>query len=133
MMQTQGHLVKGLSYKWYRKLKSGDHARAIDIYNGWKEATTRLDTMDPWHALARVVMARVGVMCTMFKYWKLTYIKDHKLWVTSATGKTTVQLPLSVALRVIRKQNWKFADVEPTRRITRRGAMRILLFGDRRK
>jgi len=128
--QLSSHLTKGLSYESYRRLRSGGD-RAIDIYNVWKEEAVRLDSMDPWHALARVMMATVGGMYIMFKYWKSAYIKDHKIWITSATGKTTVQLPLSIALRVIRTQNWKFADGEPIRRITRRGAMRILLFGDR--
>lgn len=63
----------------------------------------------------------------------LGYVKDG-LWITSPSGKTTIELPLQLALRVIRKRKWKFANVapvEPNRTVNRREALKILLTGDK--
>jgi len=55
-----------------------------------------------------------------------------KLWITSPSGRTTKQMPLYAALRIVRKQGWCFAVVEPVRKVTRWQAARILLRGDDR-
>ena len=39
----------------------------------------------------------------------------NKLWITSPTGKTTVELPFYQALRIIRKRRWELTRVVPVK------------------
>ena len=60
------------------------------------------------------------------------YVKDG-LWITSPSGRTTIELPLKLALRIIRKRKWRFAKVapvKPDRVVSRHEALKVLLFGD---
>lgn len=38
-----------------------------------------------------------------------------KLWIASPTGKTTVELPFYQALRIMRREHWHLARVEPVK------------------
>lgn len=121
---------KELSYESYCRLRSGSNP-ALHVYNLWKEETVALDKLDHWSSLHRILVATATAIVTVFKYMKSNYIKDHKVWVTSPSRKSTKQLPLHVALRVIRKRGWEFTEVEPKKEITRREAASILILGKR--
>ena len=63
----------------------------------------------------------------------LGFFEDETLWIESLSGKTVKKLPLPVALRIVRKRGWHFAEVEPVKPpkvVSRREALGILLFGD---
>lgn len=106
-------LAKGLSYELYRDLRAVDApAPAAKVYADWKEQAVQQDVRDCVNRLAHtLVCVAVGVVVA-FQVHKLTYITDHKIWIRSPSGDTTIQLPLFDALRVIRKKRWRFAEVE---------------------
>jgi len=63
----------------------------------------------------------------------LGFFEGETLWIESPSGKTVKELPLPIALRVVRKRGWHLARVEPVklpRVISRWEAFLILLFGD---
>ncbi|MBU0847496.1 hypothetical protein KKH23_09960 [Patescibacteria group bacterium] len=82
---------------------------------------------DTLNNLLRVMIAAAVVMMVFKSFLR----RRITLWITSPSGKTTVQLPLELALRVIRKKQWTATKVEPVRTVSRREALKILLHGDR--
>lgn len=127
-------LSQGLSYESYCRLWRGDEP-ALKVYGVWKEVAIKHDAMDCWQYLGELVVSMMVAILVTCEVMKLTYISDHKIWITSPSGKTTVQLPLYDALRVIKKREWKFAEVElvkPQRVITRAEALKILFFRNNR-
>lgn len=116
------------SFRWGGK-------RAIDAYKEAKkysdEAKKPASEHNIFQSLLPIVYATVIMMGAL--KWIGGYIRDG-LWITSKSGKTTKQLPLKLALRVMRKRGWVMARVEPVkpkRKISRLEALRILLVGDR--
>jgi len=57
-------------------------------------------------------------------------LRENTLWVQSRTAEIPYELPYYQALRIIRKQGWKFVKVAPIRHIGRWEALRILFKGD---
>jgi len=120
-----------LSYESYCCLRlRGDPA--IKVYQAWKEQQLKRDPMDinlPLRDILPYVIA-IGVIASIFH--SLNAIRIHTIWVTSPSGKTTKQLPLYQALRIIKKRKWRFtqvAPIKPSVPISRKSALRILLFG----
>ena len=122
-----------MNYESYRNLRLLDKP-AIQVYDEMKEQEARQDKMDiPTHIVDCVCgLAVFSIAESVIR--RVFIFEDAKIWITSPSGKTTVALPLPIALRVIRKREWNFAEVEPInppRVISRREGLRILLFGDK--
>jgi len=112
--------------------------RAVDAH---REARKMLDETNIWIAegdtsgniIGRLLPIAVAVgMVVMALRSFLGYVHNGR-WITSPSGKTTVQLPFQLALRIVRKRKWRFAEVgpvKPERIFTREEALRVLLFGD---
>jgi len=73
-----------------------------------------------------------------FKPIRIVVPSDLKLWITSPTKLTTIQLPAIEALRICRKHNWHLADVVPIsneleekKTISRKQALKILIYGNK--
>ena len=121
-----------LSYDSYCCLRlRGDPA--IKVYQAWKDQQLK---RAPDHILGEILpfVVAIGVIASIFH--GLNAIRIHTIWITSPSGKTTKQLPLYQALRIIKKRKWQFTQVTPTRAsvpIARKSALRILLFGSNNK
>lgn len=62
------------------------------------------------------------------------WFDGESLWITSPSGETTMEMPFYRALRIVRKQEWSFAEVEPVkpkRVVGRAEALKIMFRGDK--
>jgi hypothetical protein len=116
-------------YNAYRAL----YYRATDSIKATRASVAASTSDSLEHDLSRVFSIMVAVSYVMAVLWRLTYVQNAKLWVTTPKGKRSIQLPLYVALRLVRSRNFTFTKVEPTRTISRREALRILIHGDKRQ
>lgn len=108
-----------------------------EIYTGFRNEGTRPIEMRSKleeinlgieHTPVLVSMIRSTLMMMMYfvMFGNIVYF-----WITSPSGNIHKQLPLKLALRIMRKQHWTSAEVEPIREISRYEALKILLFGDK--
>jgi len=65
--------------------------------------------------VGRMVSVVIGTMLlpTLLNILHPSLIRERNLWVTSPTGKTTLEMPFYTALRIVRKQGWNLAEVVP--------------------
>lgn len=122
-----------MNYDTYRRLRLLDHP-ALQAYSEAKGKEAKRNAMDLATSLGDMLCGLVVFTIATEVIRRGFIFKDTPLWITSPSGKTTMALPLPIAFRVIRKREWDFAKVEPVRPprvITRRQAMRILIFGDK--
>ena len=114
-----------------------DNTPALKVFNKWKDlerrSKARRASTDVPSSLANALVA-VFVGTIVSGLLKGLLGNGYPtLWIKSQTGKTTKELPLSLALRVARKRKWEFVEVEPKkspRVISRRKALEILILGD---
>ena len=64
----------------------------------------------------------------MFPSLESQGINGYYLWIESP-DKNFYKFPFHQALRIVRKQHWHLADVEPIKKIKRTEALRILVRG----
>ncbi len=57
------------------------------------------------------------------------YIRNHKIWITSPSGKTTAKFPFYQALRIVRKRGWTLTEVEPLKKLSRWTGLRLFITG----
>ena len=82
--------------------------------------------------LGDVVVSIMAFTLVAGIFARQNYVSTHNIWITSHSGNTKRQLPLYQALRVIRKKQWRFTNVTPTKPsipVSRKSALKILLFG----
>ena len=131
-MTEPNKLGERLSYESYCCLRlRGDPA--IKVYQAWKDQQLKCD---PDHLLGEILpfVVAIGVIASIFH--SLNAIRIHTIWITSPSGNTTRQLPLYQALRIIKKRKWRFTQVAPIKAeepISRKNALKILLFGNHRQ
>ena len=134
-MVESDKLCERLSYESYCRLRQGGET-AIKVYQAWKEQQLKRDSMDICQLFGESFTGVMVYMLVADIVADLFYIDDHKIWITSPSGKTTKQLPLYQALRIIKKREWRFTKVAPTKAeepISRKNALKILLFGNHRQ
>ena len=122
---------------YYHTYRQGGK-RAIEAYMDARKLMGETDSMRDGSSIATNLIQSIlpiavaaGVLIMAFKSFA-GYIEGG-LWITSQSGKTTVQLPFKLAMRVIRRRGWRLAKVEPVkprRVISRREAFKILMSGD---
>ena len=61
----------------------------------------------------------------------LYVLSEQYLWVASPSGETTTELPFYTALRVVRKQGWELAEVEPVKHLSRWEYIKLAIIGRR--
>lgn len=91
-----------------------------------------------WRSTDFSIMGLINVVIGIVVWSTINNLIDKltlrgELWIVSPSGKTTSHLPIETALRVIRKQGWTLAIVEPVRpirRVSRWEALAILVRGD---
>ena len=116
----------------------GDGKRAIDAYAEAKKLIEETDSLSDGSMIAQNLLSNLlpiavatGIVINALKCF--TGYIEGGLWITSPTGKTTIQFHYKLAMRIIRKRGWRFAKVEPVkakRVISRREALEILLHGN---
>ena len=79
------------------------------------KSKTKLDTVIKSMMTTIVGVRLYGIISDLLE----DGIESTQLWITSPSGKTTVELPFYTALRVIRKRNWTLTEVEPIRHLSR--------------
>ena len=124
-----------MDYESYRKLRLLDRP-AIQVYAEFKDRETKRADMSFTNLLCDMICGAITYVIVCGVLRRVFIFQDTPLWIKSPSGKTIVALPLPIALRVIRKHEWDFAEVEPIkppRIISRREALNILLFGDKCK
>jgi hypothetical protein len=124
-----------MEYESYRTLRLYDKP-ALEIYNEWKVEQAKRDAMSFPALMGNWVCGLVVFLIADPIIRRLFIFEDTEIWVTSPSGNTTRKLPLPIALRVIRKREWNFTEtqpIKPPRIISRREALRILIFGDKYK
>jgi hypothetical protein len=52
------------------------------------------------------------------------------LWIKK--GRTVKAFPVLQALRIARKYHWQFVETEPVRHVSRWGALKVIIAGDRK-
>lgn len=126
---------KKLSYESYCRLRLGGEP-VSEVYQAWRECQLKqqaVDTSSPSLALCSLLPLAVAIMLVVNMFYNLNAVRTHKIWITSPSGNTTRQLPLYQALRVIKRKRWHFTQVAPVKAesaISRKNALRILLFGN---
>jgi hypothetical protein len=120
-------MTNKLDYEMYKKLREAGLSPIIAKYQ-WEKSRSE-DTMTGLiHAMISVFVG-ITIMGAF-----LGIFKKPDIWITSPSGKTTIKLPLHQAMRIVRKQNWKYTEVEPIkppRKISRLEAFKILITGDK--
>ena len=129
-MVESDKLGKKLSYESYCCLRQGGES-AIKVYQAWKEHYPIIDSPSSAHqALSDILPLAVAIMTIAGIFHSLNAPRIPTIWITSPSGKTTKQLPLYQALRVIKKRKWRFTQVAPIKAeepISRKNALKILL------
>ena len=129
-------LEEKLSYESYCRLRQGGEP-AIKVYQVWKEHYPIMDSPSSvYQALSDLIPLVVAIMTIASIFHSLNAIRIHTIWITSPSGKTTKQLPLYQALRIVKKRKWQFTQVAPIKAeepISRKNALKILLFGNHRQ
>lgn len=122
-----------MNYESYRRRRLLDKP-ASQVYSEMKEQEARQGDMN-LPSLMVAAVCDLAVFAIAQEVIRRAFIFDNtEIWITSPSGKTTVAVPLPIALRVIRRREWEFAKVEPinpSRVISKREALHILLFGDK--
>lgn len=120
-----------LDYETYKRLRSDGLSPS--------EAMTQLRSFNKESPIDGLISTMIGVfigvvlMCSISKRFRLPL---PSIWVTSPSGKTTVEMPLYQAMRMVNKRHWKYTDVEPVkppRKVSRLEALKILIIGDKSK
>ena len=131
-MTKPNKLGEKLSYESYCCLRQGNEP-AYKVYQVWKEQQLKRDSMDICQLFGESFTGVMVYMLVANIVANLFYVDDHKIWITSPSGKTTRQLLLCQALRIIKKKQWRFTQVAPVKvesPISRKSALKILLFGN---
>ena len=126
------------SYLFYRQTCRYSPSRALEALRA-EDAVAALPS-DDRNALSTTTKSLVTVVIGIVTFCvirsalsSLGFFGEGVLWIESPSGKTVKKLPLPIALRIVRKRGWHFAEVEPvkpSRTVSRREALGILLFGD---
>lgn len=122
-----------LSYESYCRLRQGGEP-ASEVYQVWKEHQLKQNSMDIYQMLGDIITGIMVFTIVAGMLTRLDYMAVHPIWITSPSGNTTRQLPLSHALRIIRKRQWRFTSVTPVTTkspISRKNALKILLLGNK--
>ena len=137
VQQTERKEIGRLAVYYYAYRKGGK--RAVDAYREARELMGQTDKWSDSSAVAGNLITNllplaiaVGIVVATLNSFR-GYIEGG-LWITSRTGKTTVQLPFKLAMRVVRKRKWRLAKVEPVkprRSVQRVEAFKILCYGDK--
>jgi hypothetical protein len=108
-----------------------------DIYTGFRnegirpiEIRSKLDEINKEQLEVSLITAMIASLIVMTLYFVM-FGNSLSFWVTSPSGRQRKELPLNLALRIIRKKRWTATEVEPIREVTRSEALRILIFGDK--
>ena len=125
-------------YLFYRQTCRYSPSRALEALRA-EDAVAALPS-DDRNALSTTTKSLVTVVIGIVTFCvirsalsSLGFFGEGVLWIESPSGKTVKKLPLPIALRIVRKRGWHFAEVgpvKPSRTVSRQEALGILLFGD---
>jgi len=126
-----------LDYSLYLNYRVGD-VPALKAFANMREAQSKSEEGINLSCIIQGVISVVVGLLMLGIRVKGTpkYVTWGILWIQSPSGKIVKEFPLPQALRIIRKHDWALADVKPLkppRVISRREALRVLLFGDKSK
>jgi len=100
-----------MDYRIYSEKRKGWFP-AIKVYGEWKAQEMRRAKMTFEELLGDLAKGAVSIVVALAMLGISNDPRDSELWVTSPSGKSTVKLPLYIALRAVRKRNW-WIDAKP--------------------
>ena len=116
MQKVDDKEIDRLAIYYYSYRQKG--VRAIDAYMEARKLMGETDKLSDGSKIAENLLKTIlpiavatGIVVMAFKYF--TGYIEGGLWITSRSGKTTIQLPFKLAIRVIRRRGWRLAKVEP--------------------
>lgn len=93
--------------------KREDWTPALKVYNDWKAKEARRARMTMDELIGDLTKGAISITMALMMLGISNDPRGYNLWITSPSGKSTVQLPFYTALRAVRKRKWWITETVP--------------------